>query len=148
MARPEIRYDFVTKRWQLSSDDGVHIPIDVAQGSAKVIQVAVTSDDMGTDVDSETSIPDGASILRVSIQVETVFSGGSNPAVAVSVNGGTPLTLTVPADSNIESASQFFVEGAWEITSANEGTIRCSLSGTATAGSALVCVEYIELPLS
>jgi hypothetical protein len=112
-------------------------------GSPKVIEVPFAFGDVPGTVDSTAVVPANAWVLKTQLLVETLFSGGANPAAAVSVNGTAPTSLMLTSENDLEVANQYEVEDLIEVTAGNGGVVRITLTGTAGAGAGRVFVTYV-----
>lgn len=112
-------------------------------GDILTIKVSFGWANMGTNVDSTASIPDTASVVRSSVVVTTLFSGGSNPAATVLSHGGAgDDTLQSTTDNNLKKANQYDVDDIIPIVATHGGPVRVTLTGTATAGAGYALVQY------
>lgn len=94
------------------------------------------------NVDSTTSIPDGASVVRSIVRVATLFNGTA-PTVAVTVQGSSPVTLMATGDSNLKLANQYEVEEVIPIGETGTGVVRAAVTpDSSSAGAAKVLVFY------
>lgn len=109
-------------------------------GFVKCIKLDITKD--STNVDSTTSIPDGASVIRTSVRVDTVFNGTA-PTVAVTVQGSSPVSLMTTGENNLKAANQYDNEDIIDIGATGTGVVRAAVtSDTSTTGVGKVFVFY------
>jgi hypothetical protein len=106
----------------------------------KAIEVSYTKD--SGNVDSTTSIPDGARVIRVINDVTTAFDGTA-PTVAVSVKGSSPLTIMSTAQNNQKVINQYEVEDFAAIGATQTGVVRVAVTpDSSTVGVGKVLVLY------
>jgi hypothetical protein len=111
-------------------------------GKLMAIELSITN--ASGNVDSTTSIPSGARIVRVIADVQTVFNGTA-PTVEVKVNGSTPLTIMTTTDNNLKSVNQYEVEDFAEVGASNTGVVRAAVvPDSSTTGAAKILVFYIS----
>lgn len=115
---------------------------DADLGDTLSIKVPFTFASMGGNVNSTTSIPDGATVIRSSVVVTTPFSGGANPTATVLSHGTLDTTLQATTDNNLKAAHQYDVVDDILIAATHGGPVRVTLGGTATAGVGYALVEY------
>lgn len=112
-------------------------------GDVQTIKVSFGWADMGTNVDSTATIPDGATVTRTAVVVTTAFSGGVNPRVTILSHGtGGDDTLQTTTDNRLTKADQYDVDDFVIIQATHGGPVRATLTGTATAGAGYTVVEY------
>ena len=126
--------------WVLKGDGS-----GTSTGMEQVIEISYTYS--STNVDSTTSIANGARITRVENVVTTPFNGTS-PTLEVKVNGSTPLTVMNTTLSDLKVANQYQQLEIAEVNASNAGVVRATVSSSAsTAGTGKVYVFYVS-PLS
>jgi hypothetical protein len=109
-------------------------------GFVKSIEISYTKD--SGNVDSTTSIPNGARVIRVINDVTTAFDGTA-PTVAVTVNGSSPLTIMATAQNNQKVINQYEVEDFAAVGATNTGIVRVAVTpDSSTAGVGKVLVLY------
>jgi hypothetical protein len=91
--------------------------------------------------DSTTSIPNGATVKKVWLNVTTPYSAGTK--IAITVNGSTPQTIMATTDNVATLADTYTVEQVTAITSSSTGHVRTSVNGSPGAGACTVMVDYI-----
>lgn len=126
--------------WVLKGDGS-----GASAGVEQVIELSYTYS--STNVDSTTSIANGARVVRVENVVTTPFNGTS-PTLEVKVNGGTPLTVMSTTLSDLKVANQYQQLEITEVGPTNAGVARATIvSSSSTAGAGKVYVFYVS-PLS
>lgn len=135
---------------EVQDPSGNLIEIKASNVSAGILQymaISVGFGDIGTPVDSTTTLPQNAFVTDLRVMVTTPFSGGSSPTLTV----GTQDTATLfgnTGDFNLEAANTYLVPQFTPQPNAAARAVRVTLGGTATAGSAKVIVGYIIQPNS
>jgi hypothetical protein len=112
-------------------------------GVERHISIAVGTD---ATTDSTTSIPSGAVVQDVVLDVDTAYDAGTT--IQVAVNGSSPLEVMATTDNNAEETNQFSVEQVSNVSASNAGTVRVTITGTPAAGASVVIVKYVEAYLS
>lgn len=134
-------YALESGSWVLKGDGA-----SSSTGVVKVIEVPIFFD--SGNVDSTTTLPNGARVFRTSVRVGTVFNGTA-PTVAVTANGSTPVTLLATTDSNLKVSAQYTNAEIFEIGATGAGAIRAAVTpDSSSAGAATVLVEYTTVPNS
>jgi len=120
--------------WTLKGDG-------TASGAKPPIALAFDYED--TTVTSTTSIASGDIVSRVIVRVDTNFSTGTAPTIAVATDGSTPLTLMGTGESNLAVAMQYDNEIIADIASINAGHVVLTVTaGGASAGTGKVFVFF------
>lgn len=133
---------------------GVRSQLDGGGGSTTIVTGTVVEVDfdytsMGTSVYSTVPVPAEALVSRVTVIVDTAFTGGSSPTCLVEVDGVSVDTLLSNTDqSDLTVVEQWDVFTIGEIPVGEGGLVRVTLGGTASAGSGRVVVEYDVLTSS
>lgn len=126
--------------WVLKGDGS-----GTSTGMEQVIELSYTYS--STNVDSTTSIANGARITRVENVVSTPFNGTS-PTIEVKINGGTPLIVMGTTLSDLKVANQYQQMEISEVGASNAGVVRATVvSSSSSAGAGKVLVFYVS-PLS
>ena len=121
--------------WVLKGDGGADV------GPVKCIKMTYDKDD--TTVTSSTSVPDGASVVRVVNSVTTPFNGTS-PTLAAIVDGTSDMSIFATADSDLENAAQYENDEIQDVTATTEGSVKITISaGGSTSGVGLLYVFYV-----
>jgi hypothetical protein len=95
------------------------------------------------NVDSTTSIPDGARILGVDTVVTTAFDGTA-PTVAVKINGSSPVTVQATTANNLKVVNQYKTTAITQIGSTGAGVVRATVTpDSSTVGAAVIYVWYV-----
>ena len=129
--------------WTVKGDGGAS-----GTGIRKTLEVPFTYSDSGTPVDSSTSIPSGARIYDVGVDVTTLFGG--TPVLSVTVDGSVnqPTLLSSAAgDCDLATVNEYQKSGRVAIDSNSAGVVRVSLTGATTTGVGVVYVHYVDAPL-
>lgn len=112
-------------------------------GFLKTIKIDFTKD--STTVDSTTSIPDGAFVIKVSKvggAAMTAFNGTA-PTAAVTVNGSSPVTIMATGDNNLKDTNQYDVEDIVPIGATGTGVVRVTVTAdSSTTGVGQIVVFY------
>lgn len=109
-------------------------------GLVKAIRVDYVYTD--SSVSSTTSIPDGASVLRVRNGVTTALDG-SSPTIQVVVDGTSDEEILATGDSNQKKVGEYHREDTHDITSSTEGPVTVNVTPDgSTQGAGFVIVEY------
>lgn len=110
-------------------------------GNVQFVELAITYS--SGNVDSTTSLPDGSRVLGVDTVVTTAFDG-SAPTVAITANGGTPVTLQAVTGNNLKVANQYKTTAITKIGSTGAGVIRAAVTpSSSTVGAATIYVWYV-----
>jgi hypothetical protein len=118
---------------------------NVSDAILQFMEIDATFSDIGTPVDSTTTLPQNAVVSSVKIIVTSAFTGGSSPVLSV----GTQDTATLFAgtgDSDLETAGAYLIEDWKPQPNASARAVRLTLAGTATAGAVTVVVGYVLTP--
>lgn len=110
-------------------------------GNVQFIELAIA---FGSgNVDSTTSLPDGARILGVDTVVTTAFDGTA-PTVAISANGSTPVTLQGTTGNNLKVVNQYKTTAITKLGATGAGVIRAAVTpDSSTVGAATIYVWYV-----
>lgn len=110
-------------------------------GVVKVVEIEYDYND--TTVDSTTSIPDGARVVRVENIVATPFNGTS-PTVELTVNGSSPLTVLATTLSDLKTSAQYEDQEVKLVGATNEGVVRATVvSSSSSAGAGRALIFYV-----
>lgn len=134
----------------LSVQDPAGNPIEVqasnvSNACAQYLVFDVSHTDIGSPVDSTTTLPQNAVVSDLRVIVGTSFSGGAGPTLEVgtvdtsALFGGT-------GDFNLEQQNTYTIPQFTQQPNATPRAIRATLGGTATAGAAKIVVGYIVQP--
>lgn len=134
-------YALQSGSWVLKGDGG-----GTSTGVVKLIEVPIV---FGSgNVDSTTTVPDGARITKTAVRVGTAFNGTA-PTVLVTAQGSSPVTLMGTSDSNLKVSAQYESDEVFEIGATGAGAIRAAVTpDSSSAGAATVLVEYTIAPLA
>ena len=100
--------------------------------------------DIGSNVETTTSIPDGAIIHEVKLKVNTLFNA-TTPTAQVTINGSSPVTVMATTDNDLTVANEYVNLEDTKITSTGAGVVRLTLAGTGgSAGAGYLLVMYSE----
>lgn len=124
--------------WTLKGDGTVSYT-----GVVLAIEVPFGFADFPGTKSSTTNIPLNAKVIRSIVKVNTLFTPGAAPTVAVDINGAPTTTLRATTDQNLKVAHQFDVVD--EITCAAAGPVQLTLAagGAVLAGAGTCLVEYV-----
>lgn len=113
----------------------------VPDGVAQVVKVSMAA--VGT-ASSSASIPAGALIKKVVVDVKTAYAGATGATIAV----GTDVVAIDGEDYALDETAKYIVEPY--VTTADGGKVNITNaeSGNPTAGAADVFVEYIAAPIA
>ena len=124
--------------WTLKGDGA-----PASTGFTKSIQVPITT---ASGSVSTTSIPSGAEITDVILNVTTAYSGGTT--IQVNVNGGTPLTVLDTTENDPTVVGIYAKDQDTAVAPANAGVIVVNIGGAPGVGAGRVIVQYISAFLS
>jgi len=119
--------------WALRGDGS-----GTASGASRTVRVNFVYSD--TDVDSTTDVPDGSVVTAACIVITTPLGG--TPTVALTINGSSPETLIGTGSNDATVAGETETRLKHEITSSNEGKVRVTVAGGATAGAGYALVKF------
>lgn len=118
---------------------------NVSAGILQYMSFNIGFGDIGTPVDSTTTLPQNAVVADLRVIITTPFSGGASPTLTV----GTSDTATLfgnTGDFNLGQANTYTVPQFTIQPNAAARAVRATLGGTATAGAGKVVVGYIISP--
>jgi len=122
--------------WTLKGDGA-----PTSTGLVKSIRIDYAYTD-GTKT-STTTIPNGATVLRIRNVVTTLFNGTA-PTLSVIVDGSSDETLMVAGDSNLKAVAEYHNEDAHDISASTTGVLSLTVTpDSSTTGAGYVMVEYV-----
>jgi len=115
----------------------------VTNGITEAIAMLFT---FGTgNINSTTTLPDGATIHRIQIKKPVVFDG-TTPVVNIYCSGSSLLPLVTGSMSNLKSGVDDLVFDIYSVTPTTSGSILLSLTGSgATVGTARAYIFYTKV---
>jgi len=115
----------------------------VTNGITEAISMLFTS--ATGNINSTTTLPDGATIHRIQIKKPVVFDG-TTPVVNIYCSGSSLLPLVTGSMSNLKSGVDDLVFDIYSVTPTTSGSILLSLTGSgATVGTARAYIFYTKV---
>jgi len=117
-----------------------YTPSTSGAGVSKFIEIDI--DHSGSVFDSTTIIPDGAKVLDVKVQINSVYDAGNS--IVVDVVGGSLENIMQAGNNNPNILGIYVQNNISDITAITTGIVRVVISGALTIGDGKVLIQYVD----